>query len=423
MIFFPRPWLRISAVTRAPSTTGAPTQVSSSPAAYRTRSNVTVSPGSPARDGTRILLSGATLNCLPPVSMMARMFSLECERTWISRKRRDKKLPRQRPCCQVTRIGLTRVPAKGSGRRQPGSTGPLPRQVELERPHRRQRVEGEVVAVEQRVVPHLDLHVILVLELLEDVALLLEEVERYRGMGPDLDSLLLLGQPHPPRLTLDPPRDRRELEHARGPGAFLAQLGHAVVQAGTPPLARHLDETQLTDLEGLGLGTIAAEPGLELVQDLLPVGGELHVDEVADDDAPDVAQPEVPRDLPSGVEVRLEDRRLGVLLAGVATGVDVDRGQRFGGLDDDRATRLEPHVAQEGGLDLGLDPHRVEQRYAIGMELGPIEQLRGDLLEVLPDLVVEIALVDHQPIDLVAEDVADEPAGELGFLMKEGRRL
>ncbi len=77
----------------------------------------------------------------------------------------------------------------------------------------------------------------------------------------------------------------------------------------------------------------------QLVQHLVPVAPELHVDEVDHDDPAQVPQPQLARDLPGGLQVGPEDRLFGVRLPGVTAGVDVDRDERFGRLDDQIATR------------------------------------------------------------------------------------
>src|SRR2546430_13292968 len=68
----------------------------------------------------------------------------------------------------------------------------------------------------------------------------------------------------------------------------------------------------------------------QLLQHLIAVAARLHVDEVHHDDPADVPQPQLARHFASRLEVRLEDRALGVLLAGITAGVHVDRGQRLG---------------------------------------------------------------------------------------------
>ena len=62
------------------------------------------------------------------------------------------------------------------------------------------------------------------------------------------------------------------------------------------------------------------------------------------------------------LEVGPEDGLLLVLLADVAAGVDVDRGERLGLVEDQIAAGLEPHAPLEGARDLGLDAVLVEER-------------------------------------------------------------
>ena len=61
-----------------------------------------------------------------------------------------------------------------------------------------------------------------------------------------------------------------------------------------------------------------------------------HVDEIDDHQAADVAQAQLPRDLFGGLQVGLECSFLDVLATGGPRAVDVDGGQGFGTVDDDR---------------------------------------------------------------------------------------
>ena len=72
-----------------------------------------------------------------------------------------------------------------------------------------------------------------------------------------------------------------------------------------------------------------------------------HVDEVDDDDAAQVAQPQLPRDRLRRLEVGLEDRVVEVARADEAAGVDVDRRQRLGLVDDQVAARLQVDAARQ----------------------------------------------------------------------------
>src|SRR5436190_18456297 len=113
------------------------------------------------------------------------------------------------------------------------------------------------------------------------------------------------------------------------------------------PLAGHLDQPELGHLERLRAGLVAGQRVPEDPHDLVTVGLDLHVDEVDDDDAADVAQPKLAGDLLGGLEVVAEHRFLEVRLAHVLAGIDVDHGEGFCALDDERPARRQPHLAVE----------------------------------------------------------------------------
>ena len=89
--------------------------------------------------------------------------------------------------------------------------------------------------------------------------------------------------------------------------------------------------------------------------DLALVALRAHVDEVDDDEAAQVADPQLAADLVGGLEVRVERRLLDVLALRRARRVDVDRRQGLGAIDDDAAARRQLHLVAVGRLDLALD--------------------------------------------------------------------
>jgi len=54
--------------------------------------------------------------------------------------------------------------------------------------------------------------------------------------------------------------------------------------------------------------------GAQLLQHLVPIAARFHVDEIHDDDAPDVAQPQLPRHLARRLDIGLQDGALGSFL-------------------------------------------------------------------------------------------------------------
>jgi hypothetical protein len=106
-----------------------------------------------------------------------------------------------------------------------------------------------------------------------------------------------------------------------------AGLGHDLAHAVGDVLARHLDQAERRDLDHEGLRAVLVE---RLAQDLQPrrrVARAGHVDEVDDDDAADVAQPQLLDHRLGGLEVGLRDHVLEpgrLAAAGEGAGVDVD---------------------------------------------------------------------------------------------------
>ena len=124
------------------------------------------------------------------------------------------------------------------------------------------------------------------------------------------------------------------------PWQCLAGVAERLEQAGADPLAGHLDQAERGDLGDLVTGAVAAEALDQAAQHQVAVVLEHHVDEVDDDDAADVAQPELPDDLLGGLEVVLGDGLLEVAAgAGELAGVDVDDRHRLGAVDHQRAAR------------------------------------------------------------------------------------
>ena len=137
---------------------------------------------------------------------------------------------------------------------------------------------------------------------------------------------------------------------------------------------------ELGDVEHLGAGLVPGQGVAEHPDHLVAVRPDLHVDEVDDDDAADVAEPELAGDLLGRLEVVAEDRLLEARRADVLAGVDVDDGERLGVLDDERAARRQPHLAVERLVELLVDVEPLEQRQRLlgsGRRARPGRPARG----------------------------------------------
>ncbi len=140
---------------------------------------------------------------------------------------------------------------------------------------------------------------------------------------------------------------RFHLGHALAIGAVLVD---AALQRWPDALPGHLDQAELRDFQDLGAGAIALDGVAHRFLDGAAMLVVAHVDEVVDDDAAEVAEPELAGDFLGGLQVHLERRFLGVVVGAEVAAVDVDGHQRFGLLDDDRAAVGQRDLAL---LDLG----------------------------------------------------------------------
>jgi hypothetical protein len=112
----------------------------------------------------------------------------------------------------------------------------------------------------------------------------------------------------------------------------------------------------------VGLRLVALQPFLHQAVNRLLILPALHVDEIADDQAADISQAQLARDLVSGFEVGLEDRFFHIAAALVAPGVYVDGHQRLGFVDHNVAAAFQPDLAVKGVVDLFLHAEGFKDR-------------------------------------------------------------
>ena len=157
-------------------------------------------------------------------------------------------------------------------------------------------------------------------------------------------------------------------------GAFAigARRAQRPLQTLLHALAGDRHQTEIVELENLVRRLVGSHGFFERLHHLLPVLALVHVDEIDHDDAAQVAQPDLPHDLLDRLGVGLDDGVFeAVRLADELAGVDVDRHQRFGLVDDDVAARLQPHLRPQRLFELLRDVERVEDRRRPRVHLHP----------------------------------------------------
>ena len=143
-----------------------------------------------------------------------------------------------------------------------------------------------------------------------------------------------------------------------------------------------------------------------------------------DDDAADVAQPELADDLLGGLEVVAGDRLLEVAAgAGELAGVDVDDGHRLGAVDHQRAAGGQPHLAVERLEQLLVDPVRAEHVLRADVAVHPVGQLGRDVRHVAVQRVPRVVARDDEAGEVLVELVAHDLDQQVGLLVEQRGRL
>src|ERR1017187_6266823 len=216
--------------------------------------------------------------------------------------------------------------------------------------------------------------------------------------------------------------------HAHGGGALDLAPALAIrsvvidgsADAFAVTLAGHLHQAELRDGQDVGLGLVAAQALAHAVVDLLAVAPGFHVNEVEHDEAAHVAQAELPGDFLGGFEVDLEDKRLLILAALVAAGVDVNRHERLGFINDDVAAALQMHLAGEGVLQLLADAKAVEDRLRLAVKHDLLGGARGNLRDHLAHPFARLGRVHDDALDILGEKIAHGAFDQIGFLKNTG---
>ena len=171
----------------------------------------------------------------------------------------------------------------------------------------------------------------------------------------------------------------------------------------------NLDETEVGHLEHLGAGLVLGQVLTEPQQNRVLVLLALHVDEVDHDDAADVAQPQLACDLLGSLQVVLEHGVLEIRGADKPTRVDVDHGQGLGSIHDNVPPGRQPHLAVQGLAQLVLYMKPLEERHVVPVQLDLFQQVCLGALEVIEHPVVGLLVIDHQPLEVSGEILANDP--------------
>ena len=219
----------------------------------------------------------------------------------------------------------------------------------------------------------------------------------------------------------DRQRQRFDAAHAAMAVATWAHQLAGFAQRRAQALAAHLEQAEARDAADLHTRAVLLERVLQAGLDIALVAGRGHVDEVDHHQAAEIAQAHLPGNLVGGLQIGVERGFLDVAALGGARGVHVDRGQRLGLVDHQRAAGGQAHGALIRILDLRLDLETVEQRGFVGVFLELAQVVRHHLLDEVARLGVHLRRVDEDLTDVRTHVVAQGADDQPRFLIDQER--
>ena len=227
------------------------------------------------------------------------------------------------------------------------------------------------------------------------------------------------------RLLLDDPQNLQRrafgVAHMAGAAAARAGNGCAFRQSRAQTLAAHFHQTKFADGAELHTGAVLAQRVAQAVFHFAAVFRFVHVDEVDDDQAAQVAQTHLAGHFVGGFQVGAGGGFFDVAAFDGACRVHIHRHQRFGVVDHNRTARGQGHGAGVSGFDLVFDLEAAEQRRVVAVAFDAGGMLGHDMRHELLRLVVDVVGVDQDVADVIVEVIADGANHQTRFLVNQER--
>ncbi len=134
--------------------------------------------------------------------------------------------------------------------------------------------------------------------------------------------------------------------------------------------------------------------------------GIIHVDEIDDDDAAQVAQAKLPRHRLRRLQVGAVDGLFQIALAEERTGVDVDGGHRLGLVDDQVAAGFQRHLLVQRAADFVLDAIQIEDGALAAVVFDALGQHRHVFGRERLQPFAGLARIDPHLLDVAAHQIA-----------------
>ena len=289
--------------------------------------------------------------------------------------------------------------------------------------HRRSAaaLDNEVRALHLVACLHRDRHAVAALDLGDEAALVVEDIERHRRRRHDvdrrarvLDQMILQSAQHREGHTFN------RADHA-GTLAMRALRRRPFEHAGAHALPAHFHQTEVRDAPHLNAGAIKAQCIGQPVLDLAVIALLLHVDEIDHDETSEIAQLQLPGDFIRRFQVGRERRFLDRILACGLARVDIDGNQRLGLVDNQIAARLQRNVRAEHGVQLLFDRIAGEQRLRLVIFDDVLDMARHQHAHEVGSVRISLLARHYDLVDLLGIKIADRALDQVAFFIDEAR--
>jgi len=191
---------------------------------------------------------------------------------------------------------------------------------------------------------------------------------------------------------------------------------------GAQALTAHFHQAKAGNAAHLNPRTVVFQRILHRLFDFADVARIFHVDEVDHHQTGHIAQAQLAGDFPGRFKVGVKRGRLDPVFLGRTAGVDVDRNQRLGRVDDQIAARFELHHRIIHRAQLIFGAITLEQRDGIGIGFHPARMAGHQHFHEGLGRFVAILAFDHDFFDVAVVDVADCALDQIAVRMDQRRR-
>ncbi len=193
-----------------------------------------------------------------------------------------------------------------------------------------------------------------------------------------------------------------------------------LAQGRAEALAGHLQQAKTRNMADLNARTVLTNCITQTVFNRTLVANRGHIDKVDNNQAAEVAQTELTGNFIGRFKVGVEGGFFDVATTGCARGVDVDGGQRFGGVDNDGTTGRQTDFTLESGFNLRFDLIMAEQRDFTGVQFDFAAEIgAAQCGNMLASQLQHFRVIDEDFTDVLAQIVTESAHDNVAFLVDQ----